>query len=197
METKVSVIGEISLDGYEVVRGEFMSQAGRPLVVFNGFTISFNAASLKILPEAESILFMVNRKENALCVRPCRNGEKGAFRWCGYGNKRGVRQGTCKEFVLRLMKVTAWTFDYKYKLMGSLVKNDGVLLLKFDLTAAQKFPRKNIEDEKLRKLTGHMQSDGWNEGFGSSLPEYEKDVTMPIFQADATIIIGVDKESDS
>ena len=111
MDKEALEIEEISLEGYEVVRGEFVSQAGMPVVIFDGLVVSFNAASIKNMPDTESVLFMINRRDNSLCARPCRNGEKAGFRWCGYGNKRESRHGKCTEFVLRLMKFTGWTFD--------------------------------------------------------------------------------------
>ena len=95
------------------------------------------------------------------------------------------------------MKFTAWTFDYKYKLLGSVVKSDGVLLIKFDLASAQKSPRKNTEDEKLRGRAELINPEGWETGFGVSLAEHEKTVDMPTFQENTTIIIGADKEGDA
>jgi len=196
MDTEALEIEEISLEGYEVVRGEFISQAGMPVVTFDGFVVSFNAASLKIIPDTESILFMINRRDNTLCTHPCKNGEKCSFRWCSYGKKRQPRHGKCDEFVLRLMKFTGWTFDYKYKLLGSVVKSEGVTLLKFDIVSAQKFARKNVEDEKLRQGTARINPEGWDDGFGLSLAEHEKEVNMPVFQENTTIIIDADKEGD-
>ena len=196
MDTEALEIEQINLEGYEVVRGEFVSQSGKPVVTFDGFVVSFNAASLKILPEAQSILFMVNRHDNTLCASPCKNGEKSAFRWCGYDNKKMSRQGTCIEFILRLMKFTSWTFDYRYRMLGSVAEADGGLLLKFQLGSARKFPRKNTEDEKLRKRTAQINPEGWDNGFGISLAEHEKEVNMPVFNEDTTIIIGDDKDGD-
>jgi len=185
-------IEQICLDGFEVVRGEFVSQAGMPVVIFDGFVVSFNAASLKNLPETQSILFMINRRDSTLCARPCRNGEKAGYRWCSYGKKREPRHCTCKEFVLRLMKFTGWTFDYKYKLLGSVAEGDGELLLKFQIGSAMKSPRKNVEDEKLKDATALISPEGWDNGFGLSLAEHEKEVNMPVFQENTTIIIGTD-----
>ena len=194
MGNETLAIENICLDGYEVVSGESMSLFGQPLVTFDGLSVFFNAASLQMLPEAESILFMIGRHDRTICANPCRNGEKAAFRWSSYSGRREARKGTCKGFILRLMKFTGWSFDFKYKLLGSVVQNNGSLLLKFDINSAIKTPRKNIETEKLRKAL--IQSEEWNGAFGVSLAEHEKAVTMPTFPEDATIIIGGDKEGD-
>ncbi|MDR2978268.1 MAG: hypothetical protein LBU56_02460 [Rickettsiales bacterium] len=197
MDKEALAIEGISLEEYEVVCGEYVSQADKSCVTFNGLVVSFNAASLKILLETESILFMINRRDNSLCVRPCRNGEKSAFRWCTYGKKRKPRQGACEEFVLRLMKLTSWTFDYRYKLLGSVVTNNGINMIKFNLDLAKKFPRKNVEDERLNiRAKRDYLEEGNNGAFGLSLAEYEKEISVPTFQEDATIIVGADKDGD-
>ncbi len=171
--------------------------AGQPLVIFDGFAVSFSAASLKLLPETESILFMIGRHNRTVCAYPCKNGIKAAFRWCGYSGKREARKGTCREFILRLMEFASWSFDYKYKLLGSVVQNNGTLLLKFDIQSAQKTPRINIEDEMLRKKTAVIQPECLNGVFGVSLAEHEKAVSMPTFTEDTTIIIGGNNDGET
>jgi hypothetical protein len=170
-----------------------LSLVGRPLVTFDGLVVSFNAAALKILPDAENILFMIGKHDSTICVRPCRSGEKGAFHWCSYSGKREARKGTCKKFILRLMKFTAWSFDFRYKLLGSVAQNNGTKLLKFDLISAQKAPRKNVEDERFAAV----KSEEWDGKFGVSFAEHEKAVTMPIFGEDTTIIIGGNSDGNN
>lgn len=193
MGNETLAIENIDLDEYEVVSGESMSPAGQPLVTFDGLVVSFNAAALKVLSEAESILFMIKKHDQSLCVRPCRNGEKAAFRWCSYSGKREARKGTCKKYILRLMKFMSWSFNFKYKLIGTLVQNNGTKLLKFNLSSALVAPRKNTEDEKFAGIT----LEEWDGTFGVSLREHEKAVTMPLFLEDATIIISGNDDGEA
>ena len=94
------------------------------------------------------------------------------------------------------MEFAGWSFDYRYKLLGSTVENNGVLTLKFDIKSELKFPRKNVEDAQLRKRKVPIRPEEWSDSFGPSLAEYERDVNMPLFTEDTTIIIDDKKDGD-
>ena len=82
---------EFSLDGYQVVRGEFFAHLFEPSVTFNDEKVAVNVACLRKLPEVEYVQFLVNPREKKLAVKPCTEDTKDSFRWAS-GDEPGKRK---------------------------------------------------------------------------------------------------------
>ena len=52
-----------SLDGYQVVRGEFFAHIFEPSFTFNNYKVSVNTACIKKLPSTDFVQILVNPEE--------------------------------------------------------------------------------------------------------------------------------------
>ena len=130
-----------SYDGYQVVRGEFFAHIYEPSFTFNNYKVSVNTACIKKLPDVEYVQILVNPIEKKLAVRPCREEEKDSFRWCSSGKKRSPKQITCRIFFAKVISLMDWNPNYRYKILGKLIRSGNEILFIFDLTSPEIFPR--------------------------------------------------------
>ncbi len=131
-----------SYDGYQVVRGEFFAHLREPSITFNNHKVSLNTACLKRLPDVEYVQILINQNEHKLVVRPSSEDEKDAFIWCTLsGGKRKPKQITCRVFFAMIIDLMGWNPDYRYKLLGKLIRSGDEYLFAFDLTSTEIFQR--------------------------------------------------------
>jgi hypothetical protein len=178
-----------SYDGYQVVRGEFFAHLNEPSIAFNRCKVSVNAACLKKLPEVNFVQILINADERKLAVRPCEEDEKDSFRWCTSGNgKRKPKQITCKVFFAKLFQLMAWNPDYRYKLLGKLVRSQDEYLFAFDLSAPEVYQRitENGASKASRSPTYPAE---WQNQFGVDVAEHKKSLQINIFDGYAVFDI--------
>ena len=136
--------------GYQIVRGEFFAHTFEPAIVFNKGKVSVNSACLRKLPETEFVQILVNPEQRKLAVLPSKEEEKDSFRWCTNGKKRMPRQITCRVFYAKVMSLMDWNPDYKYKILGKLIRSNNQLIFVYDLTTPETFIREEAEDSKAK-----------------------------------------------
>ena len=108
-----------SLDGYQVVRGEFFAHIFEPSFTFNNYKVSVNTACIKKLPSTDFVQILVNPEEKKLAVKPCPEETKDSLRWCSANqNKRTPKQITCRVFFAKVIALMGWNPNYRYKLLG-------------------------------------------------------------------------------
>jgi len=157
IETSVSSIDDeiivdegFTYDGYQVVRGEFFAHLHEPSITFNNCKLSANTACVNKLPDVEYVQIRVNPEEMKLIIQPCREDDKGSFLWSSVKQENGrknPRQITCKVFIAMVYHMMDWNPDYRYKLMGKLIKSNGENFFVFDLKAAEVYHRIRQDDE--------------------------------------------------
>ena len=125
-------------EGYQIVRGEFLSQSNMPAICFDGVRLSVNAACLRKMPDVEYVQFLVNPSERKLVLRPCGENDKDSFLWCNTKNgKRISRKIVCRLFTVKLAELMGWSMDKKYNVMGTALKTNSEYLMIFDLKSAK------------------------------------------------------------
>ena len=135
---------EFSLDGYQVVRGEFFAHLFEPSVTFNDEKVAVNVACLRKLPEVEYVQFLVNPGEKKLAVKPCTEDTKDSFRWAS-GDEPGKRKPkhiTCRIFYAKVLNLMGWSPDYRYKILGKLIRTATDQIFVFDLSCAETYKKK-------------------------------------------------------
>jgi len=168
-----------SYDGYQVVRGEYFAHLNEPSITFNRCKVSLNTASLKRLPEVDYVQILVNSEENKLAVRPCSEDEKDSFPWCTL--KRKPKQITCRVFFAKIVHLMGWNPDYRYKLLGKLIKSGNEYLFIFDLTATEIYQRTIQEGEKQKTSRTPVFPAQWQNQFGLPVEEHSKQLQVNIF----------------
>lgn len=175
-----------SYEGFQVVRGEFFSHIYEPSFTLNQNKISVNMACIRKLPNVEYVQVLVHPEEKMLIIRPCNEEEKDSFRWRSAGKKLSPKQVTCKIFFAKIFTLMGWNLDYRYKLLGKLVRSNGELLFVFNLNNPEIYERFYREGEKPRVSRTPVYPDEWKNQFGVSVEEHKRSLSINTF-SDYTI----------
>ncbi len=168
-------------DGFQVVRGEFFSHIYEPSFTLNLNKISVNMACIRKLPDVEYVQILVHPEEKNLVIRPCKEEEKDSFRWKTSGKKVSPKQVTCKVFFAKIYALMGWNLDYRYKLLGKLIRSNGELLFVFNLNNPEIYIRVFREGEKPRVSRTPVYPQEWKNQFGISVEEHRKSLSMNKF----------------
>ena len=128
-------IREISLEGYQVVRGKYFTRKYEPSMTLFATAISFNGAAFETLNNCDSVQFLVNEKNKSIIVKPIISKEPDAINWNKNKNK-SVRI-ECTSFTKQLYEVWQLKTDCRYKSTGILVQSDKKVMLLFNFQKAE------------------------------------------------------------
>ena len=188
---------DFSFDGYQVVRGEFFAHTFEPSFTFNNYKVSVNMACIKKLPSVEYVQILINPEEKKLAGRPCREEEKDSFRWCSAGKKKSPKQITCRIFFAKVLSLMNWNYDYRYKLLGKLIRSGDEVLFIFDLTTPEVFKRISKEGEKPKISRTASYISEWQNQFGVSVEEHKNALQVNIFDGYAVFDIHEERKKQS
>ena len=179
-----------SYDGYQVVRGEFFAHVYEPSISFNQSKIYVNAACLKRMPDVDYVQILVNSDEKKLVIRPADEDAKDAFLWCSSkASIRKPKQITCRVFFAKIVNLMSWNADYRYKMLGKVIRSGDEKLIVFDLTATEIYTRIIREGEKPRASRRPVFPAEWENQFGLPVEEHRKLLQVNIF--DGYTVFGI------
>ena len=192
-ENGIEIIEDDSFSyaGYQVVRGEFFAHIFEPSFTFNSNKVAVNTACVKKLPEVEYVQILVNPETKMLVVRPCSEEEKDSFRWCSNG-KRAPKQINCRIFFAKVISLMGWNSDYRYKLLGKLVRSNGELLFVFDLSTPEIYTRTAKDGEKPKTSRTPSYPAEWQNQFGVPVEDHQSGLLVNYINGLA--IFGLQKE---
>lgn len=184
---------ELSMDGFQVVRREFFAHTKEPAISFSRYQVYVNAVCLAQFEGAGCAQVLVEPHRHILALRPCQNPLRDALFWCGTsGGRRRPRKSTCKLFFAKIASMMGWNHNYRYKLLGRLVRANGEALLVFDLTTAEAYPLDG-------RLPAPVFPGDWRERFGLPVEEHARALEIPTFENYSVFAIGesnVPEEAD-
>lgn len=181
-----------SYEGYQVVRGEFFAHIYEPSFTFNSYKVSVNTACIKKLPDIEYVQILVNPEEKKLAVKPCPEEAKDSFRWCSTNSKkRSPKQITCRIFFAKVIALMGWNPDYRYKLLGKLLKSGDDILFVFDLTTPEIYKKVIKEGEKPKMSRTPSYPADWQNQFGLPVEEHQNTIQVNMFNG--YTVFGVQK----
>ena len=187
---------EIDLGEYEIVRPEFFAHVKEPALTVNVDKIGVNAACVRLMPDVEYVQILVNRKEKKLLLKPCDEVEITGYRWGRTKDgKRYPSQRTGEPFVLTLCKIMDWNPDYRYKVLGKMVRANGQALIAFDLTSSECFPKVVNRDGKRVSSRQSIFAERWNGRFGPTYSESRRSLEVKTFE-DYTVITVNGKKAE-
>jgi hypothetical protein len=170
-------------DGFQVVRGEFFAHVYEPAITFNNCRVSLNTVCLIRLPDVKYVQILVNPEEKKLAVRPSNEDEKDSFLWCtNRGTKRKPKQITCRMFFAKVIQLMDWNPDYRYKLLGKLIRSGSEHLFIFDLTATEIYQRFLSDGEKPKTSRTPVFPSEWQNQFGLPVEEHRRLLQVNIFE---------------
>lgn len=183
-------------NGFQIVRSEFFSQLREPAITFNQGKIGVNTACLKKLPNVDYAQILVNQEKKMLAIRPCQESDIFSFQWCSYrlkDGKRQPRQVTGRMFFLKICTLMGWNLDFRYKILGKLIRANNEYLFIFNLQAAQTFVREEAaEGEKSRLSRTPIFPGKWQNSFGIPFEDHQKALQINMFQGFAVYSIKDD-----
>ena len=188
----IEIIDDDAFDynGYQVVRGEFFAHTYEPSFTFNKYKVSINKACIRKLPNIDYVQILVNPELKKLIVRPCSEDEKDSFRWCSPNNKRNPKQIKCNIFFAKVFKLMEWNPDYRYKLLGKLIRSENQLLFVFDLTTPEIYIRTKSTEGKDISSRKPTYPEEWNHQFGISYSQHQIDLQVNIINGYAVFGIN-------
>lgn len=182
-----------SYEGFQVVRGEFFAHTYEPSFSFNNYKVSMNTACIKKLPNIEYVQILVNPEEKKLAVRPCTEDAKDSFRWCTSGKKRAPKAITCRIFFAKVFSLMDWNPNYRYKLLGKLIRSGGELLFVFDLKTPEIYVRTEKDGQKPKISRTPTYPAEWQNQFGVPVEEHQRNLQVNIFDGYAVFNIQENK----
>ena len=187
-----------SLNGYQVVRGEFFAHLFEPSVTLNKEKVSVNSACIRKLPKTDYVQFLVNPTEKKLAVKPCSEETRDSFRWSSTSSDNRVhpKSITCRIFFAKVMKLMGWDPRYRYKILGKLIRTRTDCLFVFDLTSAEMYKKKSSVNGE--KSSNHaIYPEDWSDQFGLSAKEHQDNVLIKIFDDYTVFKINKDEEKEA
>lgn len=182
-----------SYEGYQVVRGEFFAHMHEPSITFNNCKVTLNTACIRRLPSVNYIQFLVNPQTMKIVVRPSREDVKDSFLWCTEKmGKKKPKQMTCRLFFAKLVALMNWNPDYRYKMLGKIIKSGDEYLIIFDLTATETYQRIIKDGEKPRTSRTPIFPEEWKDQLGLPVEEHKKLLQVNIF--DGYTVFGLQDE---
>ena len=183
-----------SYDGYQVVRGEFFAHVFEPSITFNNCMVSLNTACLKRLPNVDYVQILINPEDKKLAVRPSSENEKDSFLWCTTKTaKRKPKQITCRMFFAKVIQLMEWNPNYRYKLLGKIIRSGDEYLFIFDLTATEIYQRIMHDGGKPKTSRTPVFPAEWQNQFGLPVEEHRRLLQVNIF--DGYTVFGIKDKS--
>ena len=134
MKQEDFVIGDVSLDGFQVVRGHYFSRASEPSLTVRPNSLTFNIAAYAALNNCEAVQVLVNRDSQRILVRPINSSEPDAVSWIKDLDSPKAKPIECSVFTRQLYEKWGWDPNRRYRANGKLVKYDKKLMILFDMT---------------------------------------------------------------
>lgn len=191
-DIEIVIDNDFSYEGYQVVRGEFFAHIFEPSFTLNNYKCAVNTACIKKIPDFDYVQILVNPDDKKLAVRPCREDEKDSFRWCSATSKRSPKQITCRMFFAKVVSLMGWNPDYRYKILGKLIRSGNELLFVFDLTTPQIYQRSVSDTGKVSTARTPLFPEEWKNQFG--VPVEEHRAAMQINTFNGYTVFGLQKD---
>ncbi len=187
---------QLDLNEFEVARSEFFAHMREPSFIFNDGKVGVNTACVRRLPEVDYVQFLINRKKQKLAVRVCQEEDIFSIPWAKTtkDGKRLPRSITGRMFFMKVCDMMEWNPDYRYKILGKLVKANNELLFLFDLNSAETFERSMDEDGKRKASRKPVFPAEWKNQFGIPFSEHKKALQVSLF--DGYTVFSVKDQKD-
>ena len=138
-------IKEISLEGYQVVRGQYFTRKAEPCMTLFCSAISFNGAAYESLNNCDSVQFLVNEQNMSIIVKPVNSKEPDAINW--NKNKNKAARIECTSFTKRLYEAWGLETDCRYKSTGILVQSDKKVMILFNFQKSESWRGSSLVKE--------------------------------------------------
>ena len=117
--------GDFDLRGFEVVHLDFFDVKKTPSMTLENGCIKFNAECLRRVNNGNYVELLVHPTEHKLAVRQTVKENRNAVLWAmDKGGHKMPHNIACKAFIDTLFSLFGWNIEYRYRLYGSLYRNE-------------------------------------------------------------------------
>ena len=182
---------ELNLNEFEVARSEFFAHIREPSFIFNDGKVGVNTACVRRLPDVEYVQLLINRSKKKLAIRACQEEDIFSFEWAKEKDgKRHPRQITGRMFFMKVCDMMGWNPEYRYKVLGKLVRANGEMIFLFDLTSHETFERTADEEGKRKCSRTPVFPTEWKNQFGIPFSEHKKALQINMFDGYTVFSLG-------
>ena len=107
--------------------------------------------------------------------------------------KRKPKQISCRIFFAKIVQLLEWNPNYRYKLLGKLVRSGDEYLFIFDLTTTEIYQRIVHDGEKIKTSRTSVFPSEWQNQFGLPVEEHRRLLQVNIF--DGYTVFGIKDRS--
>ena len=126
------VIGDISMDGFQIVQGRYFSRQLESALTLWRRAVSFNVPAYTALNNCESIQLLVHPDAKRIVIKPSLSKDQDAINWIKDPSNPKSTKLECSMFTKQLFETWGWDETLRYRAIGKLVKFDRKLMLLFD-----------------------------------------------------------------
>ena len=127
-------MSEISMEGFQLVRGQLFSKAQEPFMSIWYSSISFNKACYTALNDCGAIQLMVNSSQRKIIVKPCPSKDRDAINWQQISGKYKSKKIECSSFMHQIFDLWGLNKELHYRATGKMVMADKKVMLLFDFS---------------------------------------------------------------
>ena len=183
-------------DDFEVVRIEFLAHTREPCFTFVDGKIGVNTVCVRRFPEVEYVQVLINAQERKMAVRPALEEDIYSYPWASTKDgKRFPRQITGRIFFMKVFDLMGWNPDYRYKIVGKLIRANDELMFLFNLNDRQTFERDIWEDGKRKSSRKPVLPAEWKDHFGIPFSEHKKALQVNLFDGYTVFSVKGAKET--
>ena len=133
-------IGDINLDGFQVVKGNYFNRQIEPYMSFRETSISFNVSAYKALNCVSTVHILVNQQSRKILIRPINSDDADSITWLKDIEQLNSKPIECAPFTRPLYEMWRWKSKTRYRAYGKLVKSEKKVMLLFDFSAPEIIP---------------------------------------------------------
>ena len=184
--------GDFDLRGFEITRSEFFDSYRRPLVTFGDRKIKFSVAIVRKFAEKNYVELLVNPIEQKFAVRPTNSKNRNAVQFSKISNRIYYpRDIPSAAFFETLYAIFGWNTDYKYRIIGTMLEQDGEIAYVFNASNSEAFFKPYVlpSEEQSEDGSASLQPftpigkriraipEEWTKTFGRQFYEHERKIS--------------------
>ena len=142
-------IKTVTLEGYQIVKGQLFSRQLEPYMTIWQNCVSFNLPCYTALNKCEFITVYVNKDEHRIMITPSMSKDSDSVRWVKNPEAPKSDHIECTHFARQLLEDWNLDKDCRYKAKGRLVQCEKKVMLLFDFTDSEAWNGKNMVKENV------------------------------------------------
>lgn len=146
-----SEIEEISLNGFQVVSGEYFTRRAdyfTPSCKIWSGGITFNKVALTALNNCERVRIEIHPQKKCVLIVPVTIRDKDGIPWRKNIKEYAPRRIECVKFSSKLYEMWGWDTGCVYKALGRIVTVDDKVMLLFEFNSPEQWRSKEKKGEK-------------------------------------------------